>query len=72
MLLRPQIGARAFANCGIDFVGPINPPAHRVKAQYLIVATDYLTKWVEAKEIPKNDAQTTTYFLYKYVFTIMF
>ena len=33
----------------IDFVGPIDPPAHRTHAQYIIVATDYVTKCVEAK-----------------------
>lgn len=69
MPLRPMMGARAFAKWGIDFVGPINPPAHRTRAQYIIVATDYLTKWVEAKATPKNDARTTTCFLYEYVFT---
>lgn len=30
MPLRPMMGARAFANWGIDFVGPINPPVHRM------------------------------------------
>ena len=69
MPLRPMMGARAFAKWGIDFVGPINPPAHRTRAQYIIVATDYLTKWVEAKATPKNDARTTACFLYEYVFT---
>ena len=69
MPLRPMMGAQAFAKWGIYFVGPINPPAHRTKTQYIIVATDYLTKWVEAKATPKNDAQTTAFFLYEYVFT---
>ena len=69
MPLRPMMGARAFSKWGIDFVGPINPPAHRTKAQYIIVATDYLTKWVEAKATQKNDARTTACFLYEYVFT---
>ena len=69
MPLRPMMGARAFAKWGIDFVGPINPLAHRTRAQYIIVATDYLTKWVEAKATTKNDARTTSWFLYEYVFT---
>ena len=73
MPLRPMMEARTFSKWGIDFVGPINPPAHRTahrtKAQYIIVATDYLTKWVEAKATQKNDARTTACFLYKYVFT---
>ena len=69
MPLRPIIGAQAFAKWGIDFVGPINPPAYCTGAQYIIVATDYLTKWVEAKATQKNDAWTIASFLYEYIFT---
>lgn len=64
-----MLGARDFAKWGIDFVGPINPPTHRTRAQYIIVATDYLTKWIEAKAIPKNNVRTTECFLYEYIFT---
>ena len=59
MPLRPMMGARALAKWGIDFVGPIDPPAARTHAQYIIVATDYVPKWVEAKATQKNDAHTT-------------
>ena len=69
MPLRPIMSARAFAKWGIDFVGPIKPPARGSGAQYMIVATDYLTKWVEAKATTKNDARTTAIFLYENVFT---
>ena len=69
MPLRPMMGARAFAKWGINFVGPIQPPAHKTHAEYIIVATDYLTKWVEAKATVKNDARTTAKFLYEFVFT---
>ncbi|WP_208972701.1 hypothetical protein, partial [Escherichia coli] len=33
------------------------------------MATDYVTKWVEAKATIKNDARTTAKFLYENVFT---
>ncbi|MCO5580788.1 hypothetical protein L7F22_034659 [Adiantum nelumboides] len=68
MPLRPMMGARAFAKWEIDFVGPC-PPAYKSHAQYIIVATDYLTKWVEAKATTKNDAKTTVQFLYENIFT---
>ena len=41
----------------------------RTQAQYIIAATDYVTKWVEAKATQKNDAYTTTKFLFEYIFT---
>ena len=43
MPLRPIVSSRAFAKWGIDFVGSL-PPAQETRCQYLIVATDYLTK----------------------------
>ena len=62
-----------FAKSRIDFVGPIDPLidplTHRTHAQYIIVATIYMTKWVEAKATQKNDAQTIAKFLYEYAFT---
>ena len=69
MPLRPMMGARAFAKWGIDFVGPIDPPAMRTHAQYIITAIDYVTKWVEIKATQKNDSYTTAKFLFEYIFT---
>nr|GFA90776.1 reverse transcriptase domain-containing protein [Tanacetum cinerariifolium] len=39
---------------GIDFMGPF-PNAKENK--YILVAVDYLSKWVEAKALPTNDAR---------------
>ncbi|GKF73957.1 reverse transcriptase domain-containing protein [Tanacetum coccineum] len=38
---------------GIDFMGPF--PSLRGN-KYILVAVDYLSKWVEAKALPTNDA----------------
>ena len=68
--LRPMMGAPAFAKWGIDFVGPIHlAAAMHTHAEYIIIAIDYATKWVEAKATIKNDARTTAKFLYEHVFT---
>ncbi|MCO5581475.1 hypothetical protein L7F22_035360 [Adiantum nelumboides] len=52
-----------------DFVGPIDPPATRTHVQYIIVAIDYVTKWVEVRATQKADAHTTAKFLYEQVST---
>ena len=67
--MHPILSTQAFAKWGIDFVGPIKPPAKHTHAQYIIVAIDYLTKWVEAKATVQNNARITAKFLYEFVFT---
>ena len=67
--MRPIMSTRAFSKWRIDFVGPIKPPAKSTHAQYIIVATNYLIKWVEAKAMVRNDARAIAKFLYEYVFT---
>ena len=56
MPLRQMIGARVLVKWGIDFVGPIHPPAYKTPSQYIIVATDHLKIWVDAKGTQRNDA----------------
>nr|GEY27433.1 reverse transcriptase domain-containing protein [Tanacetum cinerariifolium] len=45
---------------GIDFMGPF--PSSKGK-KYILVAVDYLSKWVEAKALPTNDARVVVKFL---------
>ncbi|GKA58923.1 reverse transcriptase domain-containing protein [Tanacetum coccineum] len=45
---------------GIDFMGPF--PSLRGN-KYILVAVDYLSKWVEAKALPTNDARVVCRFL---------
>nr|GEW19365.1 reverse transcriptase domain-containing protein [Tanacetum cinerariifolium] len=45
---------------GIDFMGPF--PSSR-ENKYILVANDYLSKWVEAKALPTNDARVVCKFL---------
>nr|GEY21158.1 reverse transcriptase domain-containing protein [Tanacetum cinerariifolium] len=49
---------------GIEFMGPF--PSSRGN-KYILVAVDYLSKWVEAKALPTNDARVVGKFL-KYLF----
>ncbi|GJT09108.1 reverse transcriptase domain-containing protein [Tanacetum coccineum] len=45
---------------GINFMGPFL--SYR-GSKYILVAVDYLSKWVEAKALPTNDAQVVVKFL---------
>nr|GEZ09585.1 hypothetical protein [Tanacetum cinerariifolium] len=45
---------------GIDFMGPF--PSSRGN-KYILVAVDYMSKWVEAKALPTNDARVVCKFL---------
>nr|GFB20315.1 reverse transcriptase domain-containing protein [Tanacetum cinerariifolium] len=45
---------------GIDFIGPF--PSSKGN-KYILVAVDYLSKWVEGKALPTNDARVVVKFL---------
>lgn len=67
--LTPILPLAPFEKWGIDFIGPISPAARQSRSKYIILATDYATKWVEAKATRKNDAQVAASFLFEYIIT---
>ena len=62
--LTPIVPLAPFEKWGIDFIGSINPVSAR-KNRYIILATDYATKWVEARSTKRNDAATAAGFLFE-------
>ncbi|GJU23020.1 reverse transcriptase domain-containing protein [Tanacetum coccineum] len=53
-----------FSIYGIDFMGPVQGPFPSSRGnKYILVAVDYLSKLVEAKALPTNDARVVVKFL---------
>jgi transposase InsO family protein len=53
-----------FAHWSIDFAGPFPEDMH-TGARYIIIAVDFLTRWVEAKAVKSADAATASTFIYE-------
>ncbi|KAI3470680.1 hypothetical protein Pfo_027343 [Paulownia fortunei] len=49
-----------------DFMGPFSPSNGQ---SYILLAMDYVSKWIEAIASPTNDAKVVLKFLHKYIFT---
>jgi hypothetical protein len=67
MPLNPQVVLEPFDRWALDFIGPINPPSNQ--KVYILVCTDYMTKWVEAKALHRATEEAFIKFLFTDIFT---
>ena len=67
MPLQPQIVVAPFEKWGIDSVGPVEPPS--VGKSYILVCTDYATKWAKEKSMKHPRDNNVAKFLYECIFT---
>ena len=66
MPLTSVLEVELFDVLGIDFMGPYPPSFGNL---YILLAVDYVSKWVEAIATPLNDAKTVVKFIHKNIFT---
>ena len=64
--LNPILVIELFDVWGIDFMGPF-VSSHGMK--YILVAVDYVSKWVESIALANNEGKSVTAFLKKNIFS---
>lgn len=69
MPLVPILAPVVFGKWGIDFIGPISPASHYGQKRYILVATDYVTKWAKATRVKSDDAAMVARILYEHIIT---
>lgn len=62
MSLQSKLVIEPFERWALDFVGPFYPPSNR-KA-YILVSTDYVTKWVETVDLQRAIKEVMINFLF--------
>ena len=68
-MLVAQVTLQPFDKWAVDFVCPINPPGRRTSVQYIIIETDYLTRWEEAMPVMDCTVATKAKFIFKNIVT---
>ena len=65
-LLHPIIKLWPFRGWGLDFIGQINPPSSKGH-RFVLVATDYFTKWTEAFPLKNMTHREVIEFITKHI-----
>jgi IS30 family transposase len=65
--LRAQVMIEPFEKWALEFVRPISPMSRKKK--YILVSTDYVTKWVEEKSLFRATEKSIVKFIYEDIFT---
>ena len=69
MLLVPQVTLQPFDKWAVEFLGPITPSGKRTGARYIIIATDYLTRWAEVAPVVDCTTMTIVKFIFENIVT---
>nr|ABA96759.1 retrotransposon protein, putative, unclassified [Oryza sativa Japonica Group] len=64
--MNPIIKPWPFRGWGMDMIGQINPPSSKGH-KFILVATDYFTKWVEAIPLKKVDSGDAIQFIQEHI-----
>ena len=64
--MHPILEVELFDLWGIDFMGPFSPSYNNL---YILLAVDYVSKWVEAIPTRTNDAKVVAQFLRSHIFS---
>jgi transposase InsO family protein len=67
MPFHSQVIIEPFEKWALDFIGLISPMS--CKKNYILVCTDYVTKWVEEKSLFRATKKSVVEFIYEDIFT---
>eukprot|EP00253_Pinus_taeda_P025632 PITA_25632 len=66
--LQPVNIEQPFDQWGLDIIGEINPPSSK-QHKYILTATDYFTKWVEAVPLKTTNSEAIIEFIDQFIIT---